>query len=56
MVKSRFFFGQNLGCWGEKAAIMENVMESFAPFLRVLQAVRTPLDNHEVIGRNKFKS
>ena len=29
---------------------MENVMGFFVPFLRVLQAIITPLDNHKVIG------
>ena len=30
---------------------MENVMGYFVPFLRDLQAIITPLDNHKVIGR-----
>ena len=30
---------------------MENVMGCFVPFLRDLQAIITPLDNHKVIGR-----
>ena len=33
------------------AAIVENVMGCFVPFFRVLQAIRTLLYKHKVIGR-----